>query len=543
MKKKFNSVISTAVIASLAITGCSSSTQPTSTDSNTNSDQKTEKKESVLRMNLQAEPPSLHPGIATDVQSISVMRTTMEGLTRIGMDGKPHEAGAEKVEISDDLKTFTFTIRDHKWTNGDPVTAHDYEFAWKWVLDPKNEAPYANMLYLIENAEKAKKGEVSLDEVGVKALDEKTLEVKLINPTPYFMELTAFSVYYPINKKVVEANPNWHTEANTFVGNGPYKLEEWQHGTELNLKKNADYWDASSVKGDMIKLMIIEDQNTEVSMFESGELDWAGSPLSEIPPDALVPLLDQGKVTSKPIAGTYLYRFNTTVEPFTNAKIRKAFSYAIDRQDLLENVAQGGQMPAMAFVPPTMIPENEKGLFADNNVEEAKKLLEEGMKELGVDKLPPVELLYNTQELNAKLAQAIQDQWKKNLGVDVTLVNKERKVQLEEEKSGQYIMSRGAWLGDINDPVNFLELFVSVEGNNRTYWTNEEYTKLINDTYSMKDNAARMENFKKAEKILMDEMPFMPIYFYTYNYMKADNVKDVYMDGLGSIDLKWSYVE
>ncbi len=542
MKKMFNSVLSTAVIASLAITGCSSNTQPTSTteSSPSNSDQK---KESVLRMNLQAEPPSLHPGIATDVQSISVMRTTMEGLTRIGMDGKPHEAGAEKVEVSDDLKTFTFTIRDHKWTNGDPVTAHDYEFAWKWVLDPKNEAPYANMLYLIENAEKAKKGEVSLDEVGVRALDEKTLEVKLINPTPYFMELTAFSVYYPINQKVVESNPNWHTEASTFVGNGPYKLEQWQHGTELNLKKNADYWDVASVKGDTIKLMIIEDQNTEVSMFESGELDWAGSPLSEIPPDALVPLLDQGKVTSKPIAGTYLYRFNTTVEPFTNAKIRKAFSYAIDRQDIMENVAQGGQMPAMAFVPPTMIPENEKGLFADNNVEEAKKLLEEGMKELRVDKLPPVELLYNTQELNAKLAQAIQDQWKKNLSVDVTLVNKERKVQLEEEKSGQYIMSRGAWLGDINDPVNFLELFVSVEGNNRTYWTNEDYTKLINDTYSMKDNAARMENFKKAEKILMDEMPFMPIYFYTYNYMKADNVKDVYMDGLGSIDLKWSYVE
>ncbi|RXT13731.1 peptide ABC transporter substrate-binding protein [Ammoniphilus sp. CFH 90114] len=544
MKKLFTGVLSTAMIASLAITGCSSNQETTPSPNDGKTEEKAaEKKESVIRMNIQTEPPSLHPGIATDTQSITVIRATMEGLMRIGMDGKPHEAAAEKVEISEDLKTYTFTIRDHKWSNGEAVTAHDFEYAWKWILTPTNEAPYANLLYLIENAEAAKKGEASLDDVGVKALDEKTLQVTLNNPTPYFLEFTAFSVFYPMNKAVNEGNTNWHAEANTHVGNGPYKLAEWAHGSELVLKKSDTYWDAASVKGDTVKLMVIEDQNTEVSMFEAGELDWAGSPLSEIPPDALVPLLQEGKVTSQPIAGTYLYRFNTTKEPFTNAKIRKAFSYAIDRQSLVENVAQGGQMPAMAWVPPTMIPENEKGLFQDNNVEEAKKLLEEGLKELGKDSLPPIELLYNTQELNTKLAQAIQDQWRANLGVEVTLVNKERKVQLEEEKAGQYMMSRGAWLGDINDPVNFLELFVAVEGNNRTYWTNPEFTKLINDTYAMNDNNARMENFKKAEKILMDEMPFMPIYFYTYNYMKADNLKDVYMDGLGSLDLKWAYME
>ncbi|MEW9669579.1 peptide ABC transporter substrate-binding protein [Ammoniphilus sp. 3BR4] len=529
MKKLFTGVLSIALIASIAITGCSSSSQVPEAG--------------VLRMNLQAEPPSLHPGIASDLQSITIIRTTMEGLMRINMDGQPQEAGAESYAISDDLKTYTFTIRDHKWSNGDPVTAQDYEYAWKWGLDPKNEAPYANMLYVIENAEKAKMGEAPLDRVGVKALDEKTLEVKLNQPTPYFLYLAAFPVFYPINQKVVERDAYWHTDANTFVGNGPYTLADWQHGSELTLKKNADYWDNTSVKGDTIKLFIIEDQNTEIGMFENGELDWAGSPLSEIQPDALATLLKEGRVTSKPIAGTYFYRFNTTKEPFTNPKVRKAFSYAINRAELLENVAQGGQMPAMAFVPPTMIPENEQGLFRDNNVEEAKRLLEEGLKELGMDSLPPIALLYNTQELNARLAQAIQDQWRANLGVVVTLVNKEKKVQLEEEKSGQYMISRGSWLGDFNDPVNFLELFASVEGNNRTYWADPEYTRLINETFSMTDRAARLENFKKAERILMDEMPFMPIYFFTYNFMQAENVKDVYMDGLGSIDLKWAYVE
>lgn len=539
MKKLFTRVLSIALIASMAITGCSSSSQDPTTDSG--SSEKTDA--SVLRMNLQAEPPSLHPGIATDLQSITVIRATMEGLMRINMDGKPQEAGAESYTISNDMKTYTFTIRDHKWSNGDPVTAHDYEYAWKWILDPKNEAPYANMLYIIENAEKAKSGEVPLDQVGVKALDEKTLEVKLNNPTPYFLDLAAYAVFYPVNQKVVEADANWHTDASTFVGNGPYVIEDWQHGSELTLKKNTDYWDSASMKGDTIKLYIIEDQNTEINMFENGELDWAGSPLSTIPPDALAPLLQEGKVTSKPIAGTYLYRFNTTKEPFTNAKVRKAFSYAINRAELTENVAQGGQMPAMAFVPPTMIPENEQGLFQDNNVEEAKKLLDEGLKELRMDSVPPIELLYSTQELNSKLAQAIQDQWRANLGVEVTLVNKERKVQLEEEKSGQYIISLGSWLGDYNDPVNFLEIFATVEGNNRTYWSNPEYTQLINETFSTTDSAARLENFKKAEKILMDEMPFMPIFFYTYNFMQGENVKDVYMDGLGSIDLKWAYVE
>ena len=524
-------ILSTVMIAAVALTGCSSSNTPS------------EEAGSVLRMNLQLEPPSLHPGIATDVQSIAVIRASMEGLMRIGQDGKPHEAGAEKVEVSEDMKTYTFTLRDHKWTNGDPVTAYDYEYAWKWILDPKNEAPYAYMLYPIVNAEEAKKGEVGVDEIGMKVIDEKTIQVQLTNPTPYFEDLSAFTVFYPVNKKVAEENPNWHTQADTFVGNGPYKLESWKHGSELVLKKNNDYWDAATVKLDTVKLAIIEDQNTELSMFESGELDWVGSPLSEIPSDALASLLKEDRVSSIPIAGTYLYRFNTSKPPFTNEKIRKAFSYAIDRKNLMENVAQGGQLPAMAFIPPTMIPENEQGLFKDHDVETAKALLAEGMKELGVDQLPPVELLYNSQDLNTKLAQAIQDQWRQNLGVEVSLVNKERKVQLEEEKNGQFSISRGAWIGDFNDPINFLELFVSVDGNNRTYWHNEEYSRLVNETYSMTDENKRLENFKKAEAILMDEMPIIPIYFYTYNYIKDDKVKDVYMDQLGSLDLKWAYIE
>ncbi len=541
MKRLLTGILSLVIIASVALTGCSS----TKTESNTTqpAPNAEEKKASVVRMNLQTEPPSLHPGIATDVQSIVVIRSIMEGLMRIGQDGKPHEAGAEKVEVSKDLKTYTFKLRDHKWSNGDPVTAHDYEYAWKWILDPKNEAPYSYMFYPIVNAEKAKKGEVGFDQVGFKVIDEKTFQVQLNNPTPYFIELAAFTVFFPVNQKVAESNANWHTESATHMGNGPYKLTVWNHGSELELKKNDSYWDAASMKGDTVKLAIIEDQNTELSMFESGELDWAGAPLSEIPPDALVSLLKENRVISQPIAGTHIYRFNTTKEPFTNAKIRKAFAYAIDRQSIMENVAQGGQMPAMAFVPPTMVIENQQGLFPDHHVEEAKKLLADGIKELGIDKLPPIELLYNTTELNAKIAQAIQDQWRQNLGVEVTLANKERKVQLEEEKAGQYTISRGNWIGDFNDPVNFLELFVNVEGNNRTYWHNDEYSKLINETYSMSAHAKRLENFKKAEKILMDEMPFMPIYFSTYNYIKQDNLKDVYMDGLGSLDLKWAYVE
>jgi oligopeptide transport system substrate-binding protein len=287
-----------------------------------------------------------------------------------------------------------------------------------------------------------------------------------------------------------------------------------------------------------VEFTMIEDENTELSMFENGELDWAGAPMSQLPTDAIPALADSGRMKTMPIAGTYWYKFNTEQAPFNNVKIRKAFAYAIDRQSLIDNLLQAGQIPATGAVPPSMVL-NEKGYFKDNDVETAKKLLEEGMKEEGLTSLPEITLSYNTSEAHKKIAEAIQDQWKQNLGVDVTLENKEWQVFIEDLHQGNYQIGRMGWLGDFNDPINFLELYKDKKGgNNDTNWENPQFKELLNQSALEKDPQKRKEILAQAEQILMDEMPIMPIYFYTNSWVQSEKVTGVVVDGLGNIDLK-----
>ncbi len=500
--------------------------------------------EQKIRVNINTEPFSLNPGLANDTTSGGVLLQTFEGLTRIGKDGEPENAMAEEIEKSEDLKKYTFTIRDATWSNGDKVTAQDFEYAWKWALDPKNEAQYAYQLYYLKNGESANMGKASVDEVGVKAVDEKTLEVTLENPTPYFLELTAFYTYFPVNSKIAKENPNWYTDAgDNYTSNGPFVMTTWEHNDKIILEKNADYWDNETVNLNQIEMIMVNDPNTELSMFDNGELDWAGSPMGTLPTEAIPSLKKEDRLNIEPIAGTYWYKFNTEKKPFNNVNIRKAFAYSINRDAIVNNITKGGEIPGMAAVPPTMIKENEKGYFEDNNVDEAKKLLEKGLKEEGygsVTDLPPITLSYNTSESHAKIAQAIQDMWKKNLGVDVKLSNAEWKVYIDKLHNGNYQIGRMGWLGDYNDPVNFLELYKEKGGNNDTRWHNEEFASLLEQSATETDEKARMKLLKQAEEILMDDMPIAPIYFYTNTWVQNENLQDVVLSGLGDAQFKWA---
>lgn len=501
-----------------------------------------------LNINISTEPPTLHPGLAEDSTSGAVIRQIFEGLTRINLDDEPEKAMAEDIQISEDQKTYTFKIRDAKWSNGDPVTAHDFEYAWKWALDPNNNSPYAYQLYYIEGAEAFNKKQGSADDVGVKALDDKTLEVKLVNPTPYFLELTAFFTYMPINSKIAAENPDWSNDAGEqFTTNGPFKLSVWKHSDKIVLEKYEDYWDADTVKLEKINMIMVNDPNTELTMFDNGELDWAGAPTGKLELDSLPRLKEEGRLHTEAIAGIYNYKLNTTVEPFNNVNIRKAFALAIDRQGLVENVTQGEQLPAMALVPPTMIPENEKGYFKDNDVEKAKEYLQKGLEELGykdVSELPTIELTYNTDEGHQKIAQAIQDMWRKNLGVDVELNNQEWKVYLDYVSSLEYNIARMGWFGDFNDPMNFLEVYYSADGgNNDTGWENKEFQALLDQSQTESDPDKRLELLKQAEQIFIEEMPVIPIYFYTNNWVQNEKLKNVAVSGLGDVQFKWAYFE
>lgn len=537
MKQNVLAAMSSILVLGAALAGCGGANEAAPAENGSSAEAPATGPKN-LRLNLHAEPPTADPGLAEDSTSGTIIRATFEGLTRTGADGQVHLAAAESYEVSEDGLTYTFKLRDAKWSNGDPVTAGDFEFAWKRALDPKTAANYAYQLFYIKNGEAYNKGQASRDDVGVKALDDKTLQVTLENPTPFFTELTAFYTYYPVNQKVVEADENWATQAATHVGNGPFKMTDWQHKSKIVLEKNENYWDKDNVKLDKIEFSMIEDENTELSMFENGELDWAGAPLSQLPTDAMPALTDSGRIHTKPIAGTYWYKFNTEQPPFHNVKIRKAFAYAIDRKSLIDNILQAGQIPATGAVPPSMAL-NTEGYFKDNDVETAKKLLEEGMKEEGLTSLPEITLSYNTAETHKKIAEAIQDQWKQNLGVEVKLENQEWKVYIEDLHQGNYQIGRMGWLGDFNDPINFLEQYKEKKGgNNDTNWENAKYKELLNQSAVEKDPEKRKQILAQAEQILMDEMPVMPIYFYTNSWVHNEKLTGVIIDGLGNIDFK-----
>lgn len=514
-------------------------------------DSNKEAKDQVLNLGYMAsEPPSLDPAKATDDQSGIVLRHVMEGLANVDEEGNPTPGVAEKWEESKDGTKFTFHLRDAKWSNGDPVKASDFEYAWKHVLDPETAAEYANQLFYLKNGEKYNAGKAKAEDVGVKALDDKTLEVELEKPTPYFVALTAFYTLLPVNEKVAKENDKWHSEAKSYVSNGAFTLDEWKHDSKITLKKNKDYWQADKVKLTQINLPFHNDQKTAYQLYQSGELDAGNS--NTIPTDMTKKLLDDGKAKRKDKLGTYAYLYNVEEKPFNNAKIRKAFSMALDRQAIVDEILQNGAIPANGWVPKGM-PDfdsgkdwteshDEKYIEPTPQAKEAKKLLKEGMKEEGWDKLPTVSLEYNTDEGHKKIAEAAQQMIKKNLGVDVKLSNSEWKVFLEKLNTGDFQMARYGWLPDYIDPMSYMDMWVTGDGNNSTNFSNKEYDKLIKEAKSTNDQKKRMAALHKAEDILMDEMPFAPVYYYAEVYQHKDNVKNIIIKKDSSWDLRFAYL-
>jgi oligopeptide transport system substrate-binding protein len=479
--------------------------------------------------------------MSNDVISGAFIRSLYDSLVRLDKDGKPVNSVASDIKISDDKKVYTFTLRDSKWSNGDPVTAKDFAFAWMRVLDPKTASGSAYKYYPIKNARAFFQGNAKAEDVGIKVIDDKTLEVTLENPTPYFLTLATF--YYPVNQKVVEGNADWAKKPESIVTNGPFKLSVWEHKNKIELVKNDQYWEKDVVKLDKIDFSMIEDTNTELEMFNNDDLDWAGAPISGLPADAIGPLHEEGKLQTMERATNYYLLFQTEKAPFTNEKIRKAFSYAINRKDIADNIGQAGQTPLMGFVPLSASLKKE-GYFKDNDTQTAKQLLADGIKELGLAKLPEITYLYNTSDLNKKIAEALQAQWKQVLGVDVKLVNKELKVMFDDQEQGNYMISRSGWTGDYNDSVNFLELLMEKNSsNNSTLWHSEKYVELVQKAYAEPDESKRNEYLVEAEGILMDEMPVTGIYSSVNSWVQSEKVKGITVDPLGYIDFKWGYKE
>lgn len=500
-----------------------------------------------IRYALSAEPESIDPRMSTSLSAATVQAQLFEGLMTLNEQNRPVAAAAEKWEVSPDGRKYVFTLRKGlKWSNGDAVTAHDFEYAWKTGLDPELASPNAYMLYCLKNGEAyaTKKAEVS--QIGVRAKDDLTLEVELERPTAYFLSLTAFHAYYPVHKKTVSANSKWANQPQTLIGNGPFKLAEWVKSSRMDLLKNDHYWDAAKVKSVKLELYLLDNSSTALSMFESGQLDMGDS----IPPSEVPRLVKDGKVKIYPFLGTFYVSFQVSKPPFDNPKVRQAFSLAIDRKSITEKLLRGGQIPALAFVPPGIadaLPgEDFRGkagdLLQDNAIDTARKLLTEaGFPDGGG--FPPVTFLYNTSESNKVVAEALQEMWKKNLGVQVTVSNQEWKVYWDSLDRHNFQMARESWSGDYADPLTFLDLFVSGGSNNAPDYRNPTYDELIIAAQNGIDPTQRMRALHAAEKILMDQAVIAPVFFQTNPVMVRAQVKGVLRSILGVPYLKEAYLE
>jgi oligopeptide transport system substrate-binding protein len=505
-----------------------------------------EAEEPLLHIGLSTEVRSLDPRLGIDDASGIVIYMLFDGLMAIDLNGKLTYSIAQSHEVSSDQKKYTFHLRPCKWSNGDEVTAYDFEYAWKKIVSSNVKGSAVHTFYPIKNVQAILRRTKTIDEVGISAPDEKTLIVELEHPTAYFLEVLATSPYFPINAKLDQKNPHWANEVGTsFVCNGPFLLKEHRQNDELFVLKNPYYWDAESVKLPGIQVAIVSDPLTQLSMFEKDDLEWIGKPLSKLPLDSIPTLRKEGKLTSIPSLGLYWYFINTEALPFNNKKMRQAFAYAINREEITTHILQEGEKPAFGLLQ-AGLGVHQTAHFKDNNLILARKLFEEGLKELGLTRetLPPITLNYNTSEYHQRVAQAIQEQWNQAFDVSVELQHEDWKVHYQKLVSGDFQIGGMGWDTWLKDPIYIMLTFrYKSDGINMSRWENPLYQQYIDQTEEELSPSKRLLLFEKAESLLMDEMPVIPIYFKANCFAKKDSIKDVYVSELGRIIFKWAYIE
>ena len=496
----------------------------------------------TLNMRNTMEPTSLNTLLATYAYDFTPINAIIECLYRDDENDVPQPAGAETVDISDDKLVYTFHLReDATWSNGDPVVATDYEFAWQQALNPEVASDYAYMLYFIHNAEPYFNGEVEWSEVGVKVIDDYTLEVTLDNPLPYATDLFAFPTLAPINQKFYEevGADKYATDAEYFCCNGMYELTEWSHNSQIVFQKREDYWNADAVGPDEIVYKIITDSQAGLNSYLSREIDYTDLDSGEVVQQAEAAGFEVGV---KPARSSYYLIVNTEDEFMSNQNLRLALAYSIDKQALVDTVYQNDNQPMTSFTPPAIMGANEssfqEALVAERgemypgsgDLEKAQEYLQAALEELGctVDELN-LSIDCADDSLRRNCATFLQEQWRQNLGIENITVNSMQTKQVAANRqSGDYCMSLGGWSPDYNDAINFLDLWVTDGGNNDSFWSNEEYDNLIAQATAEADEEVRQQYLFDAEEILAAEMPVIPLYWQCQNYSYN---KDKIVDG------------
>jgi len=507
-----------------------------------------EKGKQVLRLGNGSEPEGLDPQIVTGVPEHFILAALLEGLLSENPKTLAPEAGvAERWEVSKDGRVYKFLFRaDAKWTNGDSVKAGDFAYSYERMLTPEMATKYGYMLHVLKNAKAFNEGTLKdFSKVGVKAVDERTLVLTLEEPTPYFLQLINHYSWYPVHPPTIEKfggmtkrDSQW-TQPENFVGNGSFRLKEWKLNEHILVEKSPTYWDADKVRLEKIYFLPISSAETEEKMFRDNQLHVTQTiPLTRI---EHYQKEESELLRVDPYLGTYFYRVNVNHKALKDKRVRQALAMSINRHEITRFVMKAGQIPAYYMTPPNTAGYTSQAKFAFDPARARQLLAEAGYP--GGKGFPEIDIYYNTSEAHKQVAEALQQMWKKTLQIDVGLFNQEWKVYLDTVNKIKYDVARAGWIGDYNDPNTFLDMWLTGGGNNQTGWSNARYDQLIQEAGQTSNPAARFEKFQKAEAILLDEMPVIPIYFYVSLTLVKPNVRGWYPNILDHHPYKYIHLE
>ena len=476
-----------------------------------------------MRVQLNGNASSFDSALSANTYELSLVNNMFEGLYRV-KDEQVVPGMAERHEISDDGLIYTFHLRDAKWSDGESVTAHDFEYAWKRALDPSLDNHFKFQLYLVKNGRAYSEGNATIDQVGVRAINEKTLQVTLEQVAPYFAELTAFQTFGPIREDIVTLNPEqWSTDPDVFVSNGPFKLA-FDSLPRSFIVKNETYWNANDIKLDYIDIIKAVDPRIAFTAFKENSLH-----IIESVPDEII---QSRHAKEQMVGGTYHHVFNTQHSILKDPKVRQALTLSIDRKTLLENVGYIGNNVANHFIAPgyklstgqdVVEVSNANGVnYARLDIELARALLSEAGYPNG-EGLPTLKLLHSDYDYDVKFSKIVAEMWKENLNVNVELISTDWTSVYETSNEGAFEIATGGWFADYNDPLTFLERWSSSHEFNGAQWTNTEYDLFIEKIKTF-TGLERDQYIIKASNKLMNDAIVSPIFYYSRNYMIKDNV-------------------
>ena len=496
-------------------------------------------KNNQLRLCYSMDVATLDPRKTGDVVSSSMSFLLFSGLTEVQSDGSIALALAKSYDLSEDKKAYTFYLGDHKWSDGSSITAYDFEKSWKKTISPAFPSLCPQLFYCIKNAELAANGKVNVEEVKIKAIDDKTLRIDLEYPTPYFLSLVSFCVFSPVPSHIEKVDDS----GKALVCSGPYTLKKRVHNHEFLLEKNPLFWNAKKTNFLTIHISVVNDDNTALQLYEQGDLDWIGAPLCQIPPESLSFFEKQNELQITPIGGTVFCAFNTDTFPFNNYNIRKAFSLAMNRASIIKHMTQQKEKVATRLFPPVIMNEVNKDLLFDNNTDLAKKYLAKGLEELKIKKEDlSVTFSFSSNFLHKKIAQALQENWLNAFGINVQLQQHEKKYFLANLHRHQFKIAIGGLILQYNDPMNILERFkYKSQPKNYPAWEDQTYIDLLDEAQSQSDPVKRSLLLEKAESYICEKLPITPLYHMNYVQLQKPYVKNIFIGPIGDIHFHYGY--